>query len=123
MVALLLKDEVQDEFSFSKPGSLCDIPVNSLAGCKKAANILPTIQYVEANGTGHDLPYGCIVDKLSLKQNVVYWNPNGVAVSSDRNIRQVCKSKAGINEGKLTIKYFLLARPSNKTLACSLLVS
>ena len=107
MTETIVKDEVYDEFSLSRPGKECENPVTTLKGCKQAASILPSVQYVSANGAGHDLPYGCILDKITLKQNIVYWNPDGIVRSTDPNIRQVCKSKVEIYDGKCTFYNFI----------------
>ena len=93
------------EFSLSKAGQECKNPVNSSTGCKLVASAVPNVQYVAANGAGHDLPYGCILDKITSKKSILYWNPNGVARSSDPNIRQVCKQKEHIYEGKYRFIY------------------
>jgi hypothetical protein len=94
-----LKDEVSGHFSLSKLGKLCKHPVSSTRECKKEAKVLPNAVYVRATGTGHDLPYGCIAHNTRSQQTVLYWNPGGVTVSQDPNVRQVCKDKVDLYEG------------------------
>jgi hypothetical protein len=94
-----LKDEVSGNFSLSKSGKLCKHPVSSIRECKKAAKSWTNAVYVRATGTGHDLPYGCIAHNTTSQHTVLYWNPGGVTVSQDPNVRQVCKEKVDLNEG------------------------
>ena len=99
-----MKDEVLDHFSLSEIGNVCKLPVNSIRECKKAVNFLPKAVYVRATGMGHDLPYGCIAHNTISQQIVIYWNPNGVTVSNDTNVRQVCNDKIDLYEGTYTLK-------------------
>ena len=88
-----------DNFSLSKPGYLCENPVNTLEGCKRVASIWPNVNYVIGKGAGHDLPYGCILDNITSLLAIVYWNPNGLATSADPNIRQICKLGVELHKG------------------------
>ena len=36
-----------------------------------------------SEGNGHDLPFGCLLND----ENLMYWNPRGVAISADKTIR------------------------------------
>ena len=53
-------------------------------------------------GDGHDLPYGCVWDKMVLSSSVgvIFWNPKGVTMSLDWNIAQVCFEPTKSFEGK-----------------------
>ena len=61
-----------------------------------AADAFPQTEYIFAKGTGHDLPYGCIMQIAKgrygqeLYSHYLYWNPEGVALSNDPDIRTVC---------------------------------
>ena len=94
---------MHDHFSLSKFGAACKNPVNSSRECKKAANFLATAVYVRGTGMGHDLPYGCIAQYTKSRQTVLYWNPKGITVSTDPNVRQVCKDKIDLLEGTYTL--------------------
>ena len=60
--------------------------------------------YVHVIGSGVDLPFGCISDKVS-NEHYVYWNPNGSAISNDPNLRSICRKSKGKNESKFCSKY------------------
>ena len=90
----------------SKPGRLCENPVNSSKACKDIATNLSTVDYVSLRGDGHDLPHGCIFDNLTLIQHRVYWNPKGVSLSADKNVRQVCMPCEGYKKGKYLLTIF-----------------
>ena len=62
-----------------------------------------SVTYVVAKGVGHDLPYGCILDTASSPNTIMYWNENGVAMSADPDIRQVCKDNVDLYEGKCSL--------------------
>ena len=98
-----MKDELLDHFSLSKIGNMCKHPVSSIRECKKAVNFLSKAVYVDGTGMGHDLPYGCIAHNTISQQIVLYWNPNGVTVSKDPNVRQVCNDKVDLYEGTCTL--------------------
>ena len=38
-----------------------------------------------------DMPYGCIYDKTNVKHHHVFWNQAGVAISADKNVREICQ--------------------------------
>ena len=99
-----MKDELLDHFSLSKIGNVCKHPVSSIRECKKAVIFLSKAVYVDGTGMGHDLPYGCIAHNTISHQIVIYWNPNGVTVSNDTNVRQVCNDKIDLYEGTYTLK-------------------
>ena len=107
---ILFIGDVYDKFPLSKPGKLCKYPVNSLNGCKDAATSLPEVNYVSLSGDGYDLPNGCIFDNITLKQNSLYWNPKGVVISKDPNIRQVCKHKENIYKGIYICQFIFIFR-------------
>ena len=67
--------------------------------------------YDNMRGKGHDLPKGCVADALSLNtaNPIVYWNPEGVATSNDKKIREIC-APVGLG-GKVlgrTTKYYII---------------
>ena len=70
------------------------------------AEVFEGSSYVNLIGDGHDLPFGCISETLHhdtahlLRR--IYWNPEGVAVSNDDRIRQICLS----GEYELTLKKY-----------------
>ena len=85
-------------FKLSKAGESCTYPIFDGHVCKMVADakIFKGSSYVNMSGNGHDLPYGCILDNLP-RHNAndlpwLYWNPEGVAISRDENIRQICLS-------------------------------
>ena len=96
---MVFQDDVSGHFSLSKLGTLCKDPLSSIRECKKAAKVFPTAVYVRSTGTGHDLPYGCIAQHTRSQQTVLYWNPSGIIVSEDPNVRQVCNDKVDLHEG------------------------
>ena len=73
----------------------CQNPVNETKVCQEAAS-LAKVEFLTAeniHGDGGDLPYGCISDKVTPGFHYIYWNPNGVAISGDPNIRQICQEQ------------------------------
>ena len=97
---LIFSDEFAEHFSLSKLGNLCENPISSMKRCKDAANVWPNVSYITIKGKGRDLPYGCIAENIPPEQTSIYWNPDGVAISADRNVRQVCDDKLEKREGK-----------------------
>ena len=71
--------------------------------CKEAANVWSNGSYIMIKGKGHDLPYGCILDSITSEQTSVYWNPDGVAISADPNVRQICDDKLDLFKGKCAL--------------------
>ena len=63
-------------------------PVISDVECKYASEIIGAT-YVVSEGNGYDLPFGCLLSD----ENLIYWNPNGVAISADKKLRQICQAK------------------------------
>ena len=82
--------------------SRCKNPVNSEKQCKIASTFFSKAIFVNAMGDGHDLPYGCVWDKMVLSSSVgvIFWNPKGVTMSLDWNIAQVCFEPTKSFEGK-----------------------
>ena len=85
-------------FKLSNVGGKCREPIYDDTACKIMADaeVFEGSSYVNLTGEGHDLPYGCILetlphDTVHLSPRI-YWNPEGVAVSNDERIRQVCLS-------------------------------
>jgi hypothetical protein len=88
----------------SNPGKSCSSPVDNKKACLKASwyfnqtkpyPFVFTFEFVEdLKGDGYDLPKGCVTDAVQLhtytEVTYVYWNPKGVALSSDQRIKQVC---------------------------------
>ena len=85
-------------FKLSNVGGKCREPITDDTDCKMIANAegFEGASYVNLTGDGHDLPYGCILETLPHDTAHllprIYWNPEGVAVSNDERIRQVCLS-------------------------------
>ena len=49
------------------------------------------LKFVESSGNGYDLPKGCVLEILNFEvPYLMYWNPNGIAISNDFSIRTVC---------------------------------
>ena len=92
---VLVNNQSLDPYVLSKIGSNCNNPVNNTNDCKEAATLTLNATFVNADGDGYDLPYGCVSDKVTSGQHRLYWNPKGVAVSNDPNVRQVCKESVG----------------------------
>ena len=80
------------------PDIQCEIPISNVDVCKMIgeSNVFERSSYQNLTGDGHDLPYGCILDTLHFHSShglqKIYWNPKGVAISRDKNIRQICFS-------------------------------
>ena len=66
--------------------------------CKNAGKEILDAVYIETEGDGYDLPYGCIWDATRPEKYFSYWNPNGVVISRDPKIRQIC-----FDSGRLSI--------------------
>ena len=85
-------------FKLSNVGELCQDPITNETLCKIVSedNVFEGSNYVNMTGDGHDLPYGCILDTLSYYSTNgsarIYWNPQGVGIPRDKNIRQICAS-------------------------------
>ena len=85
-------------YTLSHPGKPCITPVDNKKSCIKASMSLNVsnpfdfnnIMYVKKRGEGKELPKGCVIDGLDTNVTYVYWNPEGVALSADRRIRQIC---------------------------------
>ena len=103
----------------------CQNSIKDENHCKKAATYLAnsrqqgvfSSKFVEASGNGYDLPYGCIAELEDHDYgngygnlSYVYWNPNGVAMSADGHIREVCYNPATSFDGNppFTNKYPIL---------------
>ena len=85
-------------FKLSNVRELCQDPITNETLCKMVSDdiVFEGLNYVNMTGDGHDLPYGCILDTLSYYSTNgsgrIYWNPQGVAIPRDKNIRQICAS-------------------------------
>ena len=85
-------------FGLSNVGELCEKPIPDVTVCKMVAEskVIERSSFENLTGDGHDLPYGCILDTLHFHSShglqKIYWNPKGVAISRDENIRQICLS-------------------------------
>ena len=78
-------------YHLSNLGEKCKYPVLSDIECKYASQIIGAT-YVMSEGNGHDLPFGCLLND----ENLMYWNPRGIAISADKKIRQICQAKGEI---------------------------
>ena len=88
-----LGDQLKEYYSLSELGTLCKHPIENLEKCKEAATYFNAINN-KLKGNGVDLPFGCVLDKVSSGSRFIYWNQNGVVSGSlDPNIRQVCHNK------------------------------
>ena len=81
---------VLNRYFLSMTGQYCYSAVKNRFDCKRASNDFEGAIYVTAHGDGHALPRGCISDKSHSDTHLIFWNPDGVALSNDPNIRQVC---------------------------------
>ena len=81
---------VPNRFFLAMPGQSCYTPVKTRIDCKRASKEFEGAIYVTAQGDGHDLPRGCIYDKSHGAMHFIFWNPDGVALSNDPDICQVC---------------------------------
>ena len=83
-------------YKLSNVGESFREPISDDTDCKMIANagVLESSSYMKLTGDGHDLPYGCILETFSNDTGHlfprIYWNPEGVAVSNDERIRQLC---------------------------------
>ena len=57
-------------------------------------------------GDGTDLPFGCISDRTKSGIHSIFWNPNGLAISADPKVRQICLEQDQPYEGS-SISYFI----------------
>ena len=74
-------------------GELCQTPIDNEMECKDSARYFDAVP-ADAKGTGHDLPYGCILHQMELGNSIVYWNKGGVVDGSlDPKIQQLCVYK------------------------------
>ena len=69
--------------------------------CYTAANLAKSylLTFENKTGEGIDLPSGCISDRSNPGIHYVFWNPKGVAISSDTRVRSVCKESDFSYEG------------------------
>ena len=66
-----------------------------------------SLKYVETSGNGYDLPSGCVVELFRMfggpflveRPKLMYWNPNGIAISNDPKFRTVCYNPHKAMEG------------------------
>ena len=94
-LGIFCMDDSSACFALSNAGESCEVPVSDETLCQKIGNIKGlSFTYVNLTGEGVDLPYGCISDTLHSNPphgaHRLYWNPLGVAVSNDTDIRQIC---------------------------------
>ena len=87
----------------SRVGKVCENPIHKESICISSANQVDKFKFMKVNGTGVDLPYGCILDKTNPVTSYVYWNPNGVAISADPQIREICLENEDPLEGNVWI--------------------
>ena len=88
-------------FTLSDLGKACITPVDNAFDCSNAYfyfnmpnRIGSKLQFVSnMKGNGRSLPKGCVIDSVETDDIYVYWNPKGVALSSDVRIKQVCFGK------------------------------
>ena len=78
----------------------CQYPVKNREECQVAARLFDRKGLSEALGSGTDLPFGCIFDRISSDTHHIYWNPQGRVISADPRIRQVCREQDRPFEGK-----------------------
>ena len=83
----------------SRVGKVCENSIDKESICISSANQVNKFKFMRGNGTGVDLPYGCILDKTNPETPYIYWNPNGVAISADPQIREICLEKEDPLEG------------------------
>ena len=81
----------RSQFILSAVGKVCERSITNADECKQAADLLPKAAFVIGQGDGHDMPYGCIYDKTNVKHHHVFWNQAGVAISADKNVREICQ--------------------------------
>ena len=99
-----------DPFQLAEVGKLCEEPlisINNTEECKIAQLWLqknnPKFQssrFINASGDGSSLPFGCISDKVS-NNHYIYWNPEGMTISADPNLRLICKNNMASYVGKI----------------------
>ena len=80
-------------------GKVCENSIDEESICIASANQATKFKFTRGNGTGVDLPYGCILDRTNPETPYVYWNPSGVAISADPQIREICLEKEDPLEG------------------------
>ena len=94
-LGIFCMDDSSACFALSNAGDTCKVPVSDETLCEKIGNIKGlSFTYGNMTGEGVDVPYGCISDTLHSNPPHgaprLYWNPLGVAVSNDTDIRQIC---------------------------------
>ena len=98
-----ISGEDENQFKLSRIATPCQSPVNNMNECYTAANLAKSTLLTSENKTGQgiDLPSGCISDRSNLGIHYVFWNPKGVALSSDSRVRSICKESDFSYEGIL----------------------
>ena len=91
----------EEQFVLSRVGKVCENSIDKKEICITSANQFSKIEFMVGNGTGVDLPKGCILDKTNEEHHYVFWNPNGVAISEDPKIREICFENEDPLEGKI----------------------
>ena len=85
-------------FHISPVGKLCETPVSTKEHCQMAAEYFTNTTYASIRKPGfaanftNDIPYGCIWDTVTQDKTYIYWNQNGIVLSNDSNILQICYS-------------------------------
>ena len=84
-------------------------------GACRATVVSPEFFIHDPMGPGHDLPAGCIGDAVAPPHNpVVYWNPEGVAISNDPKLREICKDHSRTFECFCTRKHITIVCSTSK---------
>ena len=81
-----------NQFVLSQIEWKCPKPVNTSKACNVAAmlvesDVKPSDSHV---GDGTDLPFECISDRTKSGIHSIFWNPNGLVISADAKVRQIC---------------------------------
>ena len=86
----------------------CQNPINSLKQCTIAGWEATTHDKPLDNisGDGIHLPFGCISDRTTSGIHSIFWNPNGIAISADPKLRQICVEQDRPFEGILICHLF-----------------
>ena len=108
---------IKPGYRVSDLGGACpnDTRLISKGACR-ATVVSPEFFINDPMGPGHDLPAGCIGDAVAPPHNpVVYWNPEGVAISNDPKLREICKDHSRTFECFCTRKHITIVCSTSKT--------
>ena len=106
---IFISGKPNQQYSLSPVGISCRNPVNNSLSCTSAGNEANLYDQPSGDhsGNGTDLPFGCISARTTSGAHSIFWNPNGMAISDDPKVRQICVDQDKPFEG-ISIRYFYM---------------